>query len=74
VWDAATGNELLTFRDHKEWIISAVFSPDGQRIATGSGDRTAKVWEAASPEQVAEWQREEKAARAVLQNSSPKPR
>ena len=48
VWDAATGNELLTFKDHKEWILSAAFSPDGQRIATGSGDRTAKVWEAAS--------------------------
>jgi WD40 repeat protein len=22
VWDAATGNELLTFKDHKEWIRS----------------------------------------------------
>jgi WD40 repeat protein len=74
VWDAATGDELLTFKDHKEWVISVAFSPDGERIATGSGDRTAQVWEAASREQVAEWQREEKSAEAALQNSSPKPR
>ena len=47
---------------HKEWIISAAFSPDGRRIATGSADRTAKIWEAASTEQIAGWQKEEQSA------------
>ena len=42
------------------------FSPDGQRIATGSHDNTAKVWEAATPEQVAAWQEEEQAAEQRL--------
>ena len=31
-------------------VISAVFSPDGQQVLTASGDKTAKVWSAASGE------------------------
>jgi hypothetical protein len=42
--------------------MSVAFSPDGQRIVTGSRDQTARVWEAARPEQVDVWQEEERAA------------
>ena len=62
---AATGKELLTFKGHSDWVFSAAFSPDGQRIVTGSGDDTIKVWEAATGEQVAKWQEEERTAAAV---------
>ena len=38
VWDAATGQELLSLKGHTGPVTSVAFSPDGQRILTGSGD------------------------------------
>jgi WD40 repeat protein len=43
VWDAQTGQELLTIKGGGE---SPVFSPDGKRLATVTGrDRTVQVWD-----------------------------
>jgi len=33
---------------HGDSVLSAQFSPDGKRIVTASGDRTARVWDAQS--------------------------
>src|SRR5262249_5414105 len=46
VWDAQTGQELLTLKGHTEGVSSVAFSPDGSRIASGSHDQTVKVWDA----------------------------
>ncbi|HSH14950.1 MAG TPA: hypothetical protein VLD18_02880, partial [Verrucomicrobiae bacterium] len=40
--------ELKTLRGHLAPVHSAAFSPDGQRIVTGSWDGSAKVWDSAS--------------------------
>ena len=50
VWDAATGQLLLTLRGHTNSVNGIVFSPDGKRIATTSDDSTAKVWDATTGE------------------------
>jgi hypothetical protein len=46
VWDAKTGEKLLTLAEHTGTVRDAAWSPDGSKIATASIDKTAKVWDA----------------------------
>ncbi|HVR34740.1 MAG TPA: WD40 repeat domain-containing protein, partial [Methylomirabilota bacterium] len=61
-----SGQELLTLTGHTDFISSVAFSPDGQQIATGSTDNTAKIWQSARADEVAAWQEEERAAAQYL--------
>jgi WD40 repeat protein len=47
IWDATTGNQLLSLPDHgyAGLVGRAAFSADGKRIATSSTASTAKVWD-----------------------------
>ena len=44
-WDVITGNLINTLEGHSNAVNSVYFSPDGQSIVSGSGDRTVKVWD-----------------------------
>lgn len=58
VWDAATGNELHKFKDHEAQGSkpglnlcesgSVGWSPDGTMLASGSSDKTVRIWDVAS--------------------------
>src|SRR5262245_9272142 len=52
LWDASTGQELLTLKGHSDWVKSVAFSPDGKRLATGSLDRTIKLWDASTGQEL----------------------
>lgn len=54
LWDAATGAELTSMPKEPENVVhtgvisSMAFSPDGNRLATGSLDHSIRVWDVAS--------------------------
>jgi len=49
VWDSASGEKLFVLAGHRtDRYVTASYSPDGVRIATGSYDKTACLWEAAT--------------------------
>jgi WD40 repeat protein len=45
VWDLDGGELLATLTGHEDWVVAVAVTPDGDRIVSGSGDGTVRVWE-----------------------------
>lgn len=48
IFDASTGQQVLTYRGHTAGLGLVIWSFDGKYIASGSDDPTVQVWEAST--------------------------
>ncbi len=59
LWEVETGVRTGTLR-HADWGgVTVVFSPDGTRLASGSGDQVIKVWDVETRDLVGTWEVQE---------------
>jgi WD40 repeat protein/serine/threonine protein kinase len=56
LWDVASRQQVAFPRTHEGQVWCVTFAPGGQILATASRDKTVRIWEVGTQEQLAEFQ------------------
>jgi WD40 repeat protein/serine/threonine protein kinase len=63
-WEVSSPRTIFTFRGHTDLVWASSFSPDGKLLATGSSDKTVRIWKITSTAQSTTF--EEKKGRSII--------
>ena len=52
IWDLISGKEIKMFEGHNDKVNSIAFFPNGDKIVSGSKDKTVRIWELISGKEI----------------------
>ncbi len=52
VFDAKTGDSMVTFNSHNNTVNGVAFTPDGKQVVSSGADRQLRIWNVSDAKQV----------------------